>query len=83
MGQTRMHFKERRFVKRFQRQRDYFLVPQLSDRNIDASSYTETSSSVVCGAKERTDVGAELGTDDLVEVHQSSEVRFWCVFNDI
>ena len=27
---------------------------------------SETSSSVVCGAKERTDVGAELGTDDLV-----------------
>ena len=26
----------------------------------------ETSSSVVCGAKERTDAGAELGTDDLV-----------------
>ena len=26
----------------------------------------ETSLSVVCGAKERTDAGAELGTDDLV-----------------
>ena len=34
----------------------------------------ETSSSVVCGAKERTDVGAELGTDDLVGA-ELSEVR--------
>ena len=34
----------------------------------------ETSSSVVCGAKERTDVGAELGTDDLVGA-ELGEVR--------
>ena len=42
------------------------------------SRASETSSSVVCGAKERTDVGAELGTDDLVgaelgEVRNSSQ----------
>ena len=36
--------------------------------------YPETSSSVVCGAKERTDVGAELGTDDLVGA-ELGEVR--------
>ena len=35
---------------------------------------SETSSSVVCGAKERTDVGAELGTDDLVGA-ELGEVR--------
>ena len=34
----------------------------------------ETSSSEVCGAKERTDVGAELGTDDLVGA-ELGEVR--------
>ena len=39
-----------------------------------AAHGTETSSSVVCGAKERTDVGAELRTDDLVGA-ELGEVR--------